>query len=99
VALGRHSDSPTSTPGPRGLEEVGAWGATYWELASYLKGRGARCVNLEGDQARVLAHDDSRSWKRRLFEQVVYAVGVKLLDAPLTAFAPGLNHLVFRKER
>src|SRR5436190_19743310 len=34
VRAGRYGDSPRYTPGPRGMGQCGAWGATYWETRS-----------------------------------------------------------------
>lgn len=98
MARGRHADSPTATPGPQGFEEVGAWGATYWEIKRYLRGTGVRCVNLESGHDRRVHYSQPGSSARRTFEKVMHPIGVKVLRAPLTAFTPFLCNLVFRKD-
>ncbi|MHB8878905.1 MAG: class I SAM-dependent methyltransferase [Myxococcaceae bacterium] len=97
VKAGRHSDAPTLARGPRGLEEAGAWGATYWELRRYLEGEKVECVNLEPGHDERLSHTERGSPRRRLIEGLLYNTAVRALRAPLTAFTPGLNHLVLRK--
>jgi 2-polyprenyl-3-methyl-5-hydroxy-6-metoxy-1,4-benzoquinol methylase len=98
VRAGRHAESPTHAPGPVGLEQVGAWGATYREVMSYFDGLEARCGNLEPGQNRYLHYAlRGGSWKRRVFEAVGYWTLVGILRVPLTAVTPSLSNLVIRR--
>lgn len=97
VAKGRHSDVPTIDPGPLGLEEVGAWGATYREISGYLQGEPFVCVNLSPGHDRHVSYAFQGGWKRRLFESFLYYTAVKWLRMPITAFAPSLDNLVFQR--
>jgi len=97
VRKGRHSDTPTTTQGPRGLEEVGAWGATYWEIREYLKGKGFACLNIRRGHDRHIRHVSRGGGKRALVDAVFYIPTVRFLRAPIVAFSPFLNHLVFQK--
>lgn len=97
VRLGRHADAPTCAPGPLGLEQVGAWGATYRELLGYLGEASAECVNLLPGHSECLSYADRGSPRRRAIERTLHATLVPALRMPLTAFAPSLNNLVFKK--
>jgi SAM-dependent methyltransferase len=96
VAKGKHSDAPTHSPGPLGLEEVGAWGATYWELASYLEDLPFAIVNKRSGHDRHLYYSDHSDRGRSIFEALVFLL-VKLLGAPMTALAPDLTNLAIQK--
>ena len=92
----RHSDAPTISEGPLGLEEVGAWGATYWEIMNYLDGERFICLNTISGHNRHIYYSFRGSWKRVVFEFVMYWFTVKLLHLPITAFAPGIANLVIK---
>jgi ubiquinone/menaquinone biosynthesis C-methylase UbiE len=97
VSKGRHSNAPTITDGSLGLEEVGAWGITYWQIKQCLKETSFECVNTTPGHDRHIFYASRGRWKRALFERIIYYVGVKGLQAPITAFAPSLTNLVLRK--
>jgi 2-polyprenyl-3-methyl-5-hydroxy-6-metoxy-1,4-benzoquinol methylase len=97
VARGRHTQAPTVSDGPLGLEEVGAWGATYWEIMAALRGTGCVCQNLLEGGDRRLHYTKPAGRKLELFERLVHYPAVRILKAPLTAFAPFLTNLVLRK--
>jgi len=97
LARGRHSDAPTLSPGPSGLEEVGAWGATWWEITGYLRGERFVCVNLTPGHNRHLHYSYRGNWKRLLFESFLFYTAVRVWRVPLTAFAPSLDNLVFQR--
>ena len=98
VRLGRHADAPTSAPGPLGLEQVGAWGATYPELLGYLGEDEVECVNLRPGHSERVSYVDPGSPRRQRLERLLHATLVPALRMPLTAFAPSLNNLVLRKK-
>jgi 2-polyprenyl-3-methyl-5-hydroxy-6-metoxy-1,4-benzoquinol methylase len=93
----RHSAVPTTSEGPLGLEEVGAWGATYWEIMSYLSEESFLCLNTMSGHNRHVQYFSPGSWKRSVFESVAYWSAVKLLHIPITAFSPVINNLVIQK--
>jgi 2-polyprenyl-3-methyl-5-hydroxy-6-metoxy-1,4-benzoquinol methylase len=97
IAQGRHAEAPGHSAGPLGLEEVGAWGATYWEIAGYLRGLGASCVNLRAGHDRHLWYGSTSSRRRKILERILHPIVVRGLRAPLTAVAPHLTNLVFAK--
>jgi SAM-dependent methyltransferase len=97
VGKGRYSRTEHYSEGPLGLEEQGAWGATYWEI-NRLLGPAMTCVNLALGHNRHLSYCGTRSRKEALFESVMHATACRALRAPLTAFAPYLNNLVFRRD-
>lgn len=97
VLRGRHRDSPTASAGPRGLEEVGAWGATYWEVLDYLRGEDVSCVNLEEGHDRRLSYAVHGSRRRQWIERALHPVAVKHLGVPITALTPSLTNLTLRK--
>lgn len=96
VARGRYREAPTVSPGPRGLEEEGAWGITYWGLRSLLEGD-LEVVNLEPGHDRHIHHRLPPSPRRRLLERLLHPLAVRLLGVPLVAFSPYLDNLVLRK--
>ena len=102
VRKGRHSDVPTLSEAPLGLEERGAWGATYWEIKSYLKEEKiSSCLNTLSGHDRHINYESAldwiSGWKRSLFELLVYWFAVKLLRTPITAFTPAISSLVIKK--
>jgi 2-polyprenyl-3-methyl-5-hydroxy-6-metoxy-1,4-benzoquinol methylase len=97
VSKGRHSDAPTISPGPLGLEEVGAWGATYWEILTYLKEKRFVCVNVMDGHSRHITFVRDGGWQRQVFEFFLYYTAVKICNIPLTALAPMLTNLVIKK--
>jgi len=99
VRKGRHSDAPTISQGPLGLEEVGAWGATYWEIEGYLRGEKFVCLNMVSGHDRHFAHAFPGTWKRTVFEAVMYLLAVKLLRVPITALYKTITNLVMKKRR
>ncbi len=99
VRKGRYRDNPDSSPGSRGMEEAGAWGMTYWQVASILRRFGFVCVNLESGHDRRLRYVPIRANRfRGPFEALMYVLGTRVLRAPLTAFMPNLTNLVFRRQ-
>ncbi len=98
LARGRYHRTEHYSRGPRGLEEQGAWGATYWEISRCLQGCGLRCVNLTPGHDRHLTYTGVRSRKEAVFESLVRPTACRAFRAPLTAFAPYLNNLVFRRD-
>ncbi len=97
VAKGRYARTEHYSPGPRGLEEQGAWGATYWEIERCLGDAGLTCVNKLDGHNRRLFYTGSRSTKAAVFELVTRSTACRLFRAPITAFAPYINNLVFRR--
>jgi SAM-dependent methyltransferase len=101
VRRGRYKDSPRISPGPRGMEQSGAWGATYWEILEYLKGEDYSCLNVHPGNNR---HIDYLGGARR-FRLVRYPfdffVGLiaRPFRIPITAFYPFLDNLVIMKNR
>lgn len=95
VRKGRHYESPALSPGTLGLEEVGVWGATYWEIMSYLDDT-AVCMNLRSGHDRHLNHTFATR-RGKVLDPIMYPF-TKLLRAPLTAFAPGIINLVIQKK-
>lgn len=99
----RHSDAPTISKGPLGLEERGAWGATYWEIKNYLKGEKFVCTNTVSGHNRHIHYLSNPlgkflgTWKQTVFEFIMYYSAVKLLHIPITAFAPNITNLVIKK--
>jgi 2-polyprenyl-3-methyl-5-hydroxy-6-metoxy-1,4-benzoquinol methylase len=98
VKKGRHSDAPSISKGPRGLEEVGAWGATYWEIRSCLRGEHFTCLNIQKGHDRHALYASSGSRKLRILDGVMYYPAVKLARAPIVAFTPFINNLVIQKQ-
>jgi SAM-dependent methyltransferase len=96
VSRGRFAESKK---GAKSMEEGGAWGSTYWEVLHVLGEADAACVNLEAGHDEQLCYVGDRSWRRRSFERLIRASLGRALRAPITAFAPGLTSLCFRKRR
>jgi SAM-dependent methyltransferase len=97
VRKGRYTDSPHFTSGPRGLEQCGAWGATYWELLDYLEGEDYACLNtLAGNNKHIDYLGGARSfrWFRYPFDFFVGLLA-RPLRIPITALYPFLDNLVF----
>jgi len=99
VAAGKHAETPAVSPGPLGLEERGAWGASYRELVGYLDAGSFTCLNMQPGHDRHLYYSHRGSPKRVLAEVVGYYLVTKLLRRPLTAFTPSLTNLVLQKRR
>ena len=94
---GRLGNTPPAG-GPLELEEAGAWGATYWEIAGYLKGLPWECLNVLPGHDRHLRYRPARvNRKRDLFEKLLFPWAVRICRVPLTAFTPDLTNLVIRK--
>lgn len=99
VRKGRYMDSPRYSPGPRGMEQCGAWGATYWEILEYLKGKNYTCVNtLPGNNRHIDYLGGARAF-RQLRHPFDFFVGLlaRPLRIPITAFYPFLDNLVVMK--
>lgn len=95
---GRYVDNGFFTAGPRGLEEAGAWGTTFWALDSCLQRLGFTCLNLARGHDRRLRYRPLHANRRRgIFEAFLYPIGPMCLKVPLTAFMPNLNNLVFQR--
>ena len=97
VRKGRYSDAGAKSSGPLGLEEAGAWGATYWEITSYLKDKEFVCLNIVDGHNRHLYYMYPRTWKRSVFEFIMYYSVVKLLRIPMNAFAQSIPNLIIKK--
>ncbi|MGQ0549355.1 MAG: class I SAM-dependent methyltransferase [Armatimonadota bacterium] len=99
VRAGQHIDNPaTHSDGPLGLEERGAWGATFFEIVRYLRGRPLRVVNgLPGHDRHVNYTGGAQSWKRRVFESVIYHSITRWTRVPITAAMPMISNLVIQK--
>lgn len=97
VRRGRHALAPTISDGPLGLEEVGAWGCTYWGIRRSLSGTECACLNMVNGHDRRIWYSDKPRWKRTAFERLMHWPSVKLLRAPITAFTPFLTNLVFER--
>jgi len=93
---GRYTDAPRLGTGPLGLEEVGAWGATYWEIKHYLKGERFICVNTLSDHNRHLYYLSPRTWKRSVIEFALYYSAVKIFRIPMTAYAKSIPNLTIK---
>ncbi|HET8680101.1 MAG TPA: class I SAM-dependent methyltransferase [bacterium] len=99
VKAGRHVDNPSAhSDGPLGLEERGAWGATFFEIAGYLSGRRFRVVNtLRGHNRHISYGHRIDSRKRQAFEFLVYHAITRWARIPIVALAPMLSNLVIQK--
>lgn len=98
IAKGRYAPAPSVSEGPLGLEEEGAWGATYWEIRACLDASRADVVNLEPGHDRRLTYTDRASSKRVLAERLIHATATRCLGIPVLAFFPYLDHLVLRRK-
>jgi SAM-dependent methyltransferase len=94
---GKHSDAPTISAGPLGLEEVGAWGATYCEILGYFKNERFVCLNLLDGHNRHLYYAYPSTLYRTVFEFVIYYVVVKPFHIPMNAFAQSIPNLAIKK--
>jgi 2-polyprenyl-3-methyl-5-hydroxy-6-metoxy-1,4-benzoquinol methylase len=99
VKKGKHADNAdTHSPGPLGLEERGAWGITFFELRGYLAERPHEVLNCSPGQDReVSLLAPAKSWKRRLYDRLLYHGFCRWTGVPLVAFSPMILHLAFRK--
>jgi hypothetical protein len=99
VRMGKHFDNPgTHSLGPLGLEERGAWGATFFEIKEYLSGKSFEIVNGLPGHNRHLSYAQSReNIQRRIFDFFVYNCFSRWTKIPITALAPFITHLVIRK--
>ncbi len=99
VKAGQHVDNPaTHSDGPLGLEERGAWGATFFEITGYLSGRDFRVVNtLPGHDRHISYGQKTESRKRQAFEFLVYHLITRWARIPIVAVAPMLSNLVIQK--
>lgn len=96
----RYRDTPRYAPGPRGLEQCGAWGATYWELREYLKGEPVRCLNtMPGNNQHIDYLGGARRFRlvRYPFDFFVGLLA-RPFRIPITAFYPFLDNLILMKE-
>lgn len=98
ISKGRYSRTEHYSEGPLGLEEQGAWGATFWEINKHLRSCGLTCVNLTRGHREHLSYCGLRSRKETIFESIMRPTACKILRAPLTAFAPYINNLTFRRD-
>ena len=99
IRMGRHLDNPdTHSCGPLGLEERGAWGATFFEIKEYLSGKPFEIVNsLPGHDRHLSYAQRGETIQRRVFDFFVYYFFSKWTKIPITAVAPFITHLVIRK--
>jgi 2-polyprenyl-3-methyl-5-hydroxy-6-metoxy-1,4-benzoquinol methylase len=94
---GKIFDDGESGKGRLGLEEGGAWGATYWEILNYFEGKRFVCLNTIAGHNRHLYYRSPWKWWRALFEFIVYYSVVKTIRIPMAAFAQSLPNLVLQK--
>jgi 2-polyprenyl-3-methyl-5-hydroxy-6-metoxy-1,4-benzoquinol methylase len=99
VNAGVHRDRSDITPGPRGLEERGAWGLTYWEIRRALPPGEYSVVNLQPGHDRRAMYCREAGIKRTAFESLVYWTATRTIRAPIAAFTPMFSPLVFRRSR
>lgn len=97
VARGRHAESETVSKGALGLEESGAWGATYWEIMRYLSSDRPVCVNTLRGHDRYIYYARGKRRKPDPVKFLLYLLSVRLFGAPITAFRPFLENLVIMK--
>jgi len=96
VGRGRYSPTERLAPGPRGLEEAGAWGTTWWEIKGYLRDLPWRSVNLmPGLDGHV--HHPPGGFTRRFTETLVHLLLTRPLGVPVTAFTPFISNLVLQR--
>lgn len=99
LRAGRYMEFARVAAGPRGLEQAGAWGATYWEILRYLEGEDVRCLNaLPGHNKHIDYLGGARRF-RLLRYPFDFFVGLfaRPLRIPITAFYPFLDNLVLMK--
>lgn len=99
VRRGKHFDNPeTHSYGPLGLEERGAWGATFFEIKEYLSGKSFEIVNSLAGHNRHLSYTQrGENIQRRIFDFFVYTFFSRWTKIPITAVAPFITHLVIQK--
>jgi 2-polyprenyl-3-methyl-5-hydroxy-6-metoxy-1,4-benzoquinol methylase len=99
IRKGRHSDYPTISKGPLGLEQRGAWGTTYWDIRNYLKGQRFVCLNTISRNDRPSFHLSSspKAMAKVILEYPAYYLGTKVFHIPKTAFGSALSNLVIQK--
>jgi SAM-dependent methyltransferase len=99
VRMGKHSDNPeTHSYGPLGLEERGAWGATFFEIKEYLSGKPFETINsLPGHDRHLSYNQRGENFQRRIFDFFVYYFLTRWTGIPITAMAPFITHLAIRK--
>lgn len=97
VKYKRHSECPTHSKGPLGLEEVGAWGSTYWGIKKILKEKNFQCLNTKSGHDRHIYYSYKTGWKQKLFDFVLFYSFVKFFNIPLTTFYPNIANLVIKK--
>jgi SAM-dependent methyltransferase len=99
VRMGKHSDNPeTHSYGPLGLEERGAWGATFFEIKEYLSGKPFETINsLPGHDRHLSYTQRGENFQRRIFDFFVYYFLTRWTGIPITAMAPSITHLAIRK--
>ncbi|MCX7021844.1 MAG: class I SAM-dependent methyltransferase [bacterium] len=96
VRRGRYSPTERLSPGPRGLEEAGAWGSTWWEIKGCLRGLPWLSVNLLPGHDRHV-HIPPVGLLKRFAESLVYFSFTRPLGVPITAFTPFINNLVLQR--
>jgi 2-polyprenyl-3-methyl-5-hydroxy-6-metoxy-1,4-benzoquinol methylase len=99
IRKGRHSDYPTISKGPLGLEQRGSWGVTYWDIRNYLKGQRFVCVNTTSKYDRPSFHLSSspKAMAKVISEYLAYYLGTKVCHIPKTAFGSYLSNLAIQK--
>lgn len=93
----KHSESPTHSEGTLGLEEVGAWGSTYFELKNIFKEKNYICLNNLSRHNRHVYYSYKTGWKQKMFDFVLYYSFVKFFNFPLTTFYPSIANFVIKK--
>jgi SAM-dependent methyltransferase len=99
IRKGKHFDNPeTHSYGPLGLEERGAWGATFFEIKEYLSGKSFEIINaLRGHDRHLSYTEGGENIQRRIFDFFVYCFLTGWTGIPITAVAPFITHLAIRK--
>lgn len=99
VKSGRHIDTPRSAPGPRGMEQGGAWGATYREIRGYLRGEPYECLNTRpGNNKHIDYMGGARRYRLIRYPFDFFAgLITRPLKIPITALYPFLDNLVIMK--
>ncbi|MDH4268217.1 MAG: class I SAM-dependent methyltransferase, partial [Deltaproteobacteria bacterium] len=98
VKMGKHFDNPeTHSDGSLGLEERGAWGATFFEIKQYLSGKSFEIINSLPGHDRHLSYTQREKFQRRIFDFFVYYFLTRWTGIPVTAVAPFITHLAIRK--
>ena len=94
---GKHVENPeTHSSGPLGLEERGAWGATFFEIKNYFSGKPFEIVNTLPGHDRHMAYSQITG-KRKIFDNAAYMFFSSWTRIPITTMAPYINNLVIRK--